>query len=269
MARRVDRNSHSKYMINGYDSTFKEVCELLSRKGIDLEHNRFLILQGEVEQISLMKPIAQSQNEVGLLEYLEDIIGSNKHIEQIDELEGALSHKNDERIEKINRVKQSKAELDNLEEEKDVAVVYIRKEREYLLLSNLLLYAELGESVALYNESVEKIARLRDILNQKKVEMRAKFQENAELVTEIGSAQAEIAGAQARRKELSDQFQELQKTDVAICTEKEHLNEEIEKLGETVQRQEQAKQRLKEEAQTSEQELPRLVEEVKEQRRMK
>jgi structural maintenance of chromosome 4 len=25
-------------------------------KGIDLDHNRFLILQGEVEQISLMKP---------------------------------------------------------------------------------------------------------------------------------------------------------------------------------------------------------------------
>jgi structural maintenance of chromosome 4 len=42
-------------MINGVESSFKEVCELLSNKGIDLEHNRFLILQGEVEQISLMK----------------------------------------------------------------------------------------------------------------------------------------------------------------------------------------------------------------------
>ena len=44
VSRRVDRNSHSKYMINGYESTFKDVCELLSKKGIDLEHNRFLIL---------------------------------------------------------------------------------------------------------------------------------------------------------------------------------------------------------------------------------
>jgi len=49
VARRVDRSSHSKYMLNGRESSFKEVCELLSGKGIDLEHNRFLILQGEVE----------------------------------------------------------------------------------------------------------------------------------------------------------------------------------------------------------------------------
>ena len=32
-------------------------------KGIDLEHNRFLILQGEVEQISLMKPKAPAPGE--------------------------------------------------------------------------------------------------------------------------------------------------------------------------------------------------------------
>ncbi len=77
VARKVDRNSHSKYILDGYDATFKEVCDKLQSKGIDLEHNRFLILQGEVEQISLMKPIAQNPNETGLLEYLEDIIGSN------------------------------------------------------------------------------------------------------------------------------------------------------------------------------------------------
>ena len=49
VARRVDKSSHSKYLLNGQDSTYKEVCELLQGKGIDLEHNRFLILQGEVE----------------------------------------------------------------------------------------------------------------------------------------------------------------------------------------------------------------------------
>ena len=47
-------------------------------KGIDLDHNRFLILQGEVEQISQMKPKAETPNEEGMLEYLEDIIGSSR-----------------------------------------------------------------------------------------------------------------------------------------------------------------------------------------------
>lgn len=87
VARTVNRSSTSKYILNGHESTFKEVCELLQGKGIDLEHNRFLILQGEVEQISLMKPIAQNSNETGLLEYLEDIIGSNKYVEKIEQIE--------------------------------------------------------------------------------------------------------------------------------------------------------------------------------------
>ena len=82
-------------MINEQDSSFKEVAELLSSKGIDLEHNRFLILQGEVEQISLMKPKAQNPNETGLLEYLEDIIGSNKRVEDIDNLEKGIETKNE------------------------------------------------------------------------------------------------------------------------------------------------------------------------------
>jgi len=69
--------SKSTYFYDGAASTYEEICSILSNKGIDLEHNRFLILQGEVEQISLMKPIGSKSDEIGLLEYLEDIIGSN------------------------------------------------------------------------------------------------------------------------------------------------------------------------------------------------
>ena len=77
---------------------------MLSSKGIDLDHNRFLILQGEVEQISLMKAKAQNENETGLLEYLEDIIGSNKYVQRIGELEKEIETRDDERREKLNRV---------------------------------------------------------------------------------------------------------------------------------------------------------------------
>lgn len=42
--------------------------------------------QGEVEQISLMKPKAQGPHDEGFLEYLEDIVGTNKYVEKIDEL---------------------------------------------------------------------------------------------------------------------------------------------------------------------------------------
>ena len=40
-------------------------------KGIDLDHIRFLILQGEVEQMALMKPKGLTENDGGMLELLE------------------------------------------------------------------------------------------------------------------------------------------------------------------------------------------------------
>jgi structural maintenance of chromosome 4 len=87
------------------------MVELLKGKGIDLDHNRFLILQGEVEQISLMKPKAAGDNNDGLLEYLEDIIGSNKNVERITQLEETIETTNEKRIEKTNRKKAVESEL--------------------------------------------------------------------------------------------------------------------------------------------------------------
>ena len=55
------------------------------------ENRRFVaaledLAAGEVEQIAMMKPKAASPHEEGLLEYLEDIIGSNRYVEQIDQV---------------------------------------------------------------------------------------------------------------------------------------------------------------------------------------
>ena len=105
MARTVNKQSVSKYCLDGKEVTFKEVTELLKQKGIDLDHNRFLILQGEVEQISLMKPKAQNPGETGLLEYLEEIIGSNVFVPELEVLEKEQEVKAEEVIEKGNRVK--------------------------------------------------------------------------------------------------------------------------------------------------------------------
>jgi structural maintenance of chromosome 4 len=46
---------------------------------------RASFLQGEVEQIAMMKPKAQGPHDEGLLEYLSDIIGCDHYNEQIDQ----------------------------------------------------------------------------------------------------------------------------------------------------------------------------------------
>ncbi len=80
VARTANKDNSSHYEIDGKRKQFKEVSKLLRDKGVDLDHNRFLILQGEVEQIALMKPKAQGEHDTGMLEFLEDIIGSSRYV---------------------------------------------------------------------------------------------------------------------------------------------------------------------------------------------
>ena len=47
--RRAFKNNSSKYYINGKESNYTEVTQMLRQEGIDLDHKRFLILQGEVD----------------------------------------------------------------------------------------------------------------------------------------------------------------------------------------------------------------------------
>jgi len=115
VAREAFRNNQSKYSVDGKTSNFTEVTQLLRKRGVDLEHNRFLILQGEVEQISLMKPKAQSPHEEGLLEYLEDIVGSNRLVEPIEEAEAAVEQLTEQRQERLNRLRVAERERDGLD----------------------------------------------------------------------------------------------------------------------------------------------------------
>lgn len=59
-------DNSSFYTLNDKRVQFKEVAKVLARHGIDLIHNRFLILQGEVEQIAMMKPKGLTPHETGM-----------------------------------------------------------------------------------------------------------------------------------------------------------------------------------------------------------
>jgi structural maintenance of chromosome 4 len=109
------RDNTSKYYINDRGSNFTEVTKLLKGKGVDLDNNRFLILQGEVEQISLMKPKSQGPHDEGFLEYLEDIIGTNQYVEKIEEASKQLEMLNEKRTASVQMLKLAEKERDNLE----------------------------------------------------------------------------------------------------------------------------------------------------------
>merc|ERR1719336_2361395 len=138
VSREAFRNNQSKYYVDGRTSNFTEVTELLRKRGVDLEHNRFLILQGEVEQISLMKPKALTPHEEGLLDYLEDLIGSNRYVEPIEVAEGEVEQLTEHRQEKLNRLRVAEREKESLDGPRQEAETWVHAESERLELQALL-----------------------------------------------------------------------------------------------------------------------------------
>ena len=62
-----------------------------------------------------MKPKGQTEHEAGLLEYLEDVIGSNHYVDEIAEKGANVETLNEERAMKLDRVKAVEGERENLE----------------------------------------------------------------------------------------------------------------------------------------------------------
>ena len=88
------------------------------------------MFQGEVESIAQMKPKAPSEHEDGLLEYLEDIIGTSKYKEPIDEAMVEVERLQEERQIKMNRLRLVEKEKAALEERKKEAEDFIRLRNE-------------------------------------------------------------------------------------------------------------------------------------------
>lgn len=99
--RTVNEKGTSKFYYDKKLVTRELLIKKLLDQGIDMEHNRFLILQGEVEQISLMKPKAPNENEDGLLEYLDDIIGTSRLKPMVVDLEAKVTAAHEAKQEQI------------------------------------------------------------------------------------------------------------------------------------------------------------------------
>ena len=146
--------------MNGKESNFTVVTTLLRDRGVDLDHKRFLILQGEVESIAQMKPKAATEHDHGLLEYLEDIIGTSKYKTPIEESATEVETLNEVCVEKSGRVQHVEKEKNSLEDKKDKALAYIRDENELTVKQSALyqLYIdECGDNINVTEEAISQM----------------------------------------------------------------------------------------------------------------
>lgn len=168
VTRKAFKNNSSKYYVNGKESSYTQVTELLKTEGIDLDHKRFLILQGEVESIAQMKPKAEKEGDDGILEYLEDIIGTSAYKPEIEACLVQLETLNEVCIEKDNRLKIVENDLKSLEPGKDKSLEYITKERQAVILNAKKINLELKE----IEFQMKEITTKTGILEQEKSELK-------------------------------------------------------------------------------------------------
>ncbi|XP_025198777.1 structural maintenance of chromosomes protein 4 [Melanaphis sacchari] len=136
ITRTAFKDNSSFYTLNDKRVKFKDIAIILKKNGIDLVHNRFLILQGEVEQIAMMKPKSENDHSTGMLEYLEDVIGTVRYKKPITKLEEKVKDLSLEKNEKITRLKFVAKEREELIEPVEAVISYLKLENRITRLSN-------------------------------------------------------------------------------------------------------------------------------------
>lgn len=230
ISRVVEKNNSSYYMIDNRRVNFRDVSKKLEESGIDLRYNRFLILQGEVEQISLMKPKADNSNDTGMLEFLEDIIGTSRYKVPIDQLNAKYVELNEQRSQFVNRCKMSASEMAAISELKDEAINALKLENEKKIEKSKLLQYNLHRanfSVSSYEaefiadkEKLDKIDR----------EIKECEEKRCTLNNEEQSKSKEYKQLQKEQEVLKAKFDECSKNDYYLNAKRKTTKDNLKKL---------------------------------------
>ncbi|KAG7349244.1 chromosome segregation protein SMC [Nitzschia inconspicua] len=255
-------DNSSTYKLNGKNSSFKEIANYLNSKGIDLDNNRFLILQGEVEMISMMPPKGKTENDEGLLEYLEDIIGSSKFVQATNIAAEKVDSLSEVRQEKLNRVKAVEREKDNLEGAKQEAEALLKAEREIRRKQSILYQINAMKA----DKEVTKYTDQQTAISEQLLVERERVAQAQERIKEIES------GLKEQRKDYELAFAELTKTkeefsayerrDIKLRETIKHERSNKKKLEEKIKVEEKKEIKAAEKKSKAENRIPKLEEEI-------
>eukprot|EP00466_Bigelowiella_natans_P003477 jgi/Bigna1/87694/estExt_fgenesh1_pg.C_230067 len=262
VSRTANKESKSKYYINEKTSSFTEVTTLLKKKGVDLDNNRFLILQGEVEQISMMKPKALTPHEDGLLEYLEDIIGSNQYVEAIEEKQKEVEALNDVRQEKLNRVKIVEKEKGNLEGAKAEAEAYLLKENEANILRAKLYQSNETESKRQIAAVEEKKTRLNTKLDYERKKLEDRTTELKDIEDEYNKAKKDYDLTNKTMLKTKAEFAAYERKDIQFQENKKNEKAKKRKLEGKIKREKRKLDQLTQQSEDETKQKPKIEKEI-------
>ncbi|KAG0473867.1 hypothetical protein HPP92_015724 [Vanilla planifolia] len=231
------QDNSSKYYINDRGSNFTEVTKKLKGKGVDLDNNRFLILQGEVEQISLMKPKAQGSHDEGFLEYLEDIIGTNQYVEKIEAAHKLLETLNEKRSAVVQMVKLAEKEKDGLECVKNEAEAYILKELTLLKCNENMTKLAVKDSTVHVLQLQQTVETLEENLSAE----REKIKHNLNALKKLEGVYNKHLKTQEEldieMRNCKEEFKKFERMDVKYREDQNHLKQKVKKLDDKLKKE--------------------------------
>ncbi|KAF9958569.1 hypothetical protein BGZ70_009140 [Mortierella alpina] len=223
VSRQAFQNNSSKYFVNNFLSSYTAVTTLLKGRGIDLDHKRFLILQGEVESIAQMKAKAQNEHEDGLLEYLEDIIGTSAYKETIEKSAIELEALNDERSERLTRVKYVEKEKESLEAKKREAESFLKDGNNLAVKQSALYQIYLWERNKKSIKETEQFNTISAKLEEDRNKHKGLEEEIQALESEHQTRVKDYEKTEKEYAEIAKQLAKIDREDVQMQENRKHL----------------------------------------------
>lgn len=234
ISRRAFKTNGSQYYINNRSSTYTDVTSYLRGQGIDLDHKRFLILQGEVESIAQMKAKAEKENDDGLLEYLEDIIGTSNYKQAIDESLVKIEDMNQICLEKETRFELVETDTKSMEDKKNEALRFLKAEKALIDKKSIKFQVDLHEGRAALEKSESLATSISEKLAQE-AEQNQALRDEHEAALE---GKSNIANA---FKDLQKEVAQLVKKQKSYNSQTVSLEEKLKNLGNKIKKITKAK----------------------------
>ena len=230
ISRKAFKNNSSKYYLNGRESNFTSVTTLLRERGVDLDHKRFLILQGEVESIAQMKPKAGNEHEDGLLEYLEDIIGTSRYKTPIEESATEVEALNEVCVEKSARVQHVEKEKNSLEDKKNKALSFVRDENELACKQSALYQIYVQECNDNLKVTEEAVSQMQSKLDEELGKHQGNEDDIKRLEKAHGKGQKEYDALEKAAQAILKEMSKMEKEKVKFEEKKKFLTGKQKKL---------------------------------------
>lgn len=231
-----------------------------------------------------MKSKAGNEHEDGLLEYLEDIIGTSKYKSPIEEAAAEVETLNDVCVEKSGRVQHVEKEKQSLEDKKEKALAYIRDENELVMKQSALyqlfihecngnlavteeatsqIQAQLDEELEKHRGGEQFIKDLEKQYNKGSKEFESQEKQTQSLVKELAKFEQERVKFDEKRKFLDDKKKKLEKTITNAESSTVEADETIEECNQDIEARTQQVSSLEEQIRVEEAELAKIRESLK------